>query len=112
VSSFWQKIWSALPVAAVMVGYLPVFLALPAIAPEVVRKLLGGERLFLLAAYTAVSYVAPVLFLAVRLRERGCGLPTPRLRRACFVASAANWLPHCATVLAWVVLSDPSAWIP
>jgi hypothetical protein len=110
--SYWREVRTILPAAALLVAYAPLFLALPAIAPEITRSLFGGERLFLLALYTVLSYAFPLALVGVRALERYRRRDAPRTRRTFKLLSAANWLPLCATVLAWVVLSDKGSFVP
>jgi hypothetical protein len=108
----WRELRTILPAVALVVAYAPIFLALPAIAPEITRRLLGGERLFVLALYTALSYALPLALVGVRAFERFGHRDAPRTRRTFTWLSAANWLPLCVTVLAWVVLSDKGSFVP
>src|SRR5688572_19483119 len=108
----WRELRTMLPAVALFVAYAPLFLALPAIGPEIARRLLSGERLFLLALYTVSSYALPLALVGMSALERYSGRDAPRTRRTFKVLSAANWLPLCATVLAWVVLSDKGSFVP
>lgn len=91
---------------AVLVAYLPPFLVLPSIAPEIAWQLLKGERLFVLAVYTAVSYSLPIALIAALVLEKLRSVSTPRLRLALVLICAFNWLPLSATLIPWGIKTD------